>query len=145
LSNAASYGGPDISISIDTEGATVRISVGDNGNGVPASQAEHIFEPYHRVHAPSSTSGTLGLGLSVSRTLARYMAGDLVYYRVGGVTTFELQLPAVESLGLPDRTQPSPIPQRVVEEKQDAGTRPHGPGSRASQDRRREPAQGTSS
>jgi signal transduction histidine kinase len=106
LSNAASYGGPDISISIQTEGATVGISVGDNGTGVPPSQAEQIFEPYHRVHDASPTSGTLGLGLSVSRTLARHMAGDLVYHRVGGVTTFELHLPAAEPLGLSPRTKP---------------------------------------
>jgi signal transduction histidine kinase len=142
LSNAASYGGPDISISIQTEGATVGISVGDNGNGVPPSQAEQIFEPYHRVHAASPTSGTLGLGLSVSRTLARHMAGDLVYHRVGGVTTFELHLPAAEPLGLSARTQPSTVPQR--DQIEDAGTRPHGNGSRSSQDHRREPAQGTS-
>jgi signal transduction histidine kinase len=142
LSNAASYGGPDISISIQAEGMTVSISVGDNGNGVPPSQAERIFEPYHRVHAASPTSGTLGLGLSVSRTLARLMTGDLVYHRVGGVTTFELQLPAAEPMRLSDRTQPVAVPQH--DDFEDAGTRPHGHGSRSSQDHRREAAQGSS-
>jgi signal transduction histidine kinase len=142
LSNAASYGGPDISISIQAEGMTVSISVGDNGNGVPPSQAERIFEPYHRVHAASPTSGTLGLGLSVSRTLARLMTGDLVYHRVGGVTTFELQLPAAEPMRLSDRTQPGAVPQH--DDLEDAGTRPPGHGSRSSQDHRREAAQGSS-
>ena len=140
LSNAVSYGGPDISISIHAEDAMISVKVIDNGTGVSPSQAEQIFEPYHRVHAASSTSGTLGLGLSVSRTLARYMAGDLVYHRIDGVTTFELQLPAAESLGLSDRTQLGTVAQR--NDIEDAGTRPHGHGSRASQDRRREPAQG---
>ncbi len=145
LSNAASYGGPDVSISIQTGGATVSVSVRDDGNGVPPSQAEQIFEPYYRVHAASSTSGTLGLGLSVSRTLARYMAGDLVYQRVGGVTSFELHLPAADPSRPADRTQSGTIPQRdVVGAKQDAGTRPHGPGSRSSPDHRREPSQGKS-
>jgi signal transduction histidine kinase len=146
LSNAASYGGPDISISVASEGTKVSISVGDNGSGVPPSQAEQIFEPYHRVHAASPTSGTLGLGLSVSRTLARHMAGDLVYRRAEGVTTFELQLPNAEPPGLADRTQPGKNSQREVDEDhQDAGTRSRGHGSRSSPDHRREPAQGASS
>lgn len=140
LSNAVSYGGPDISISIETEGATVIIRVRDNGNGVPPSQAEEIFEPYHRVHAASATSGTLGLGLSVSRTLARLMEGDLRYHRDGAITAFELQLPAAAPFGLSDRTQRGTVPQHNDVE---AAGRPHGHGSRSPQDRRREPAQGT--
>ncbi len=145
LSNAASYGGPDINISIQLEGATVSIRVGDNGNGVPPAQAEQIFEPYHRIHAASPSSGTLGLGLSVSRTLARHMAGDLMYNRVEGVTIFELQLPTAEPTGRSDRPQPDTTSQQeAIKRKEDAAERNHGPGSRSSEQHRREPARGAS-
>jgi signal transduction histidine kinase len=137
LSNAVSYGGPDISISIHTDGATVSVSIGDNGVGVPPAQAERIFEPYHRVHAASPTSGTLGLGLSVSRTLARHMEGDVVYHRGGGVTTFELHLPAAGLPELFERTQPGTVGQRSGVDAAPL----HGHSSRTPQDRRPEPAQ----
>jgi signal transduction histidine kinase len=140
LNNAASYGGPDISISIQLEGANVSISVEDNGNGVPPAQAEQIFEPYHRVHAASPTSGTLGLGLSVSRTLAHHMGGDLVYHRDEGVTMFELQLPAAGPAELSDRPQPETTSQQgAPPRRQDPADRKHLPGSRPSQPHQLEP------
>jgi signal transduction histidine kinase len=144
LSNAFSYGGADISISIQTEGATVSISVEDNGTGVPPDQSEQIFEPYQRVHAASPTSGTLGLGLSVSRTLARHMGGDLVYHRVDGVTKFELQLPAADRVELSDRPlQETTSQQDAPQRRQDAAEGKHLAGSRSSQPHRLEPAKGT--
>ena len=144
LSNAFSYGGAEISISIQTEGATVSISVEDSGNGVPPAQAEQIFEPYTRLHAASPTSGTLGLGLSVSRTLARHMGGDLVYHRIEGVTMFELQLPAAERAELADRPRAETTSQQdAVQTRQDAAERKHLSGSRSSQPHRLEPTKGT--
>jgi len=138
LSNAASYGGPEVSIAIHVEGETIRIGVRDNGSGAPEAQAEQIFETYHRAHAVSPTTGSLGLGLSVSRTLARHMAGDLVYHRVDGVTTFELQLPVDEPASLGTSRQD------VIEKKQDGAGRSHGPGSRSPQEHRLEPVRGKS-
>ncbi len=121
LSNAASYGGIDITISIQVHGATVSVRVGDNGDGVPPAHAEQIFEPYHRAHAASPTTGSLGLGLSVSRTLARHMAGDLLYHRVEGITIFELQLPSAASGGTLRRSQPDATSQRdSLEQRQNA-------------------------
>ncbi|HUP18243.1 MAG TPA: ATP-binding protein [Acidimicrobiia bacterium] len=144
LSNAFSYGGGDLSISIQTEGGTISISVEDNGNGVPPAQAEKIFEPYQRVHAASPTSGTLGLGLSVSRTLARHMGGDLVYQRVEGVTMFELQLPAAERAALTDRPRAETTSQQDgLQRRQDAAEGKHLSGSRSSQPHRLEPTKGT--
>jgi len=42
-----------------------------------------------------SKSGSLGLGLAVSRKLALAMGGDLAYRREGDITVFELQLRSV--------------------------------------------------
>ncbi len=141
LGNAASYGGTDIRISIQVKAATVSVRVEDNGDGVPAAQAEQIFEPYQRAHAASPTNGSLGLGLSVSRTLARHMAGDLLYHRVDGITIFELQLPAAPAASQSGHAQPEPISQRDGQgKKQDSAGRSHG--SRSAQEHLVRPGQG---
>ena len=143
LGNAASYGGTDIRISIQVKGATVSVRVEDNGDGVPTAQAEQIFEPYQRAHAASPTNGSLGLGLSVSRTLARHMAGDLLYHRVDGITIFELQLPAAPAASQSGNAQPEPKSQRDGQgKKQDSAGRSHG--SRSAQEHLVGPAQGKS-
>lgn len=55
-----------------------------------------IFEAYHRGDQESSNSGhALGLGLHISRSLARHMSGDLTYRHEGGWSIFELFLPLV--------------------------------------------------
>eukprot|EP01031_Cornospumella_fuschlensis_P042385 gene42384-51766_t len=52
--------------------ATVRLSVQDNGPGVPAVLAERLFEPF-----VSGRPGGLGLGLSLCETLAAEMGGHI--------------------------------------------------------------------
>ncbi len=57
----------------------VAITVWDTGLGIPADQLETIFESFHQVGSDLMTApreGT-GLGLSVSRQLARLMGGDI--------------------------------------------------------------------
>jgi signal transduction histidine kinase len=93
LGNAVAYGGSEIVVSVHDGEDTVAIQIADDGDGVPAEEAERIFEAYHRVHGLGPTTGSLGLGLSVSRTLARHMAGDLTYSRRDAQTVFELRLP----------------------------------------------------
>ncbi|MCL1598640.1 MAG: hypothetical protein M3094_05615, partial [Actinomycetia bacterium] len=56
-------------------------------------------EPYLRDHdAISGNPESIALGLSVSRTLAQRMGGDLTYHRVDGKTVFGLRLPIDESV-----------------------------------------------
>ncbi|MBP9086013.1 MAG: HAMP domain-containing histidine kinase [Kofleriaceae bacterium] len=73
-------------------GAVVRIS--DQGPGV-RMPTRKLFRPFTRGTAADSPAG-LGLGLALSRTLARAMGGDLTYRRNSDdtVTEFELTLPA---------------------------------------------------
>lgn len=93
LSNAARYGGENVFVEAFRDGPRVTVAVRDDGPGVPQDRAGMIFEPYTSAHAPGSQPGSVGLGLAVSRTLARLMSGDLVYTGNGG-TTFELTIPA---------------------------------------------------
>jgi signal transduction histidine kinase len=92
ISNAFRYGGPEIRIEV-TEGAdTVALRVVDNGAGIAPGTAESMFEPYHRSGVPHGTVPALGLGLHISRTLARKMGGDLTYRYEDTESVFELTL-----------------------------------------------------
>jgi signal transduction histidine kinase len=76
-----------------SEVVTVRVS--DTGRGIAAEQLERVFEPFvqldrHRTH--ESQQG-VGLGLAISRTLARAMGGDLTAESVvGSGSTLTLSL-----------------------------------------------------
>jgi PAS domain S-box-containing protein len=92
LSNAHRYGGPNVHVSAETSGQEVVVLVTDDGEGVPDGDEEAIFMPYTRSASDSGLPGSIGLGLPVSRRLARLMDGDLTYRHDGGCV-FELTLP----------------------------------------------------
>ncbi len=94
LTNANRYGGPARAIELVERGHEVAVRVIDDGTGVPPDMAEKIFEPYESAHAPGTQPKSVGLGLGVSRSLARLMGGDLVYLREDDRTVFEVRLPA---------------------------------------------------
>jgi PAS domain S-box-containing protein len=73
----------------------VAIEVTDTGRGVSAGLHESIFEPFVQApQDPGCTSTVTGLGLALSRELARGMGGDVtVRSRVGAGSTFTLLLP----------------------------------------------------
>jgi len=84
--------GGSLSIRGVADGAFVRIAVSDDGVGVPAADRDRIFEPLFTTKARG-----IGLGLSVSRSLARTNGGDLILApEDGSGTTFVLDLPKAE-------------------------------------------------
>lgn len=68
----------------------------DTGIGIAAAQLERIFEPFVQLGRSSSLRREgVGLGLAISRDLARGMSGDLtVSSAPGGGATFTLTVPA---------------------------------------------------
>ena len=74
--------------------ARVDVRVGDTGAGIPSQKLEWIFEPFTQVDASHSRVGQgAGLGLAISRDLARGMSGDLAASSEVGVgSTFTLTL-----------------------------------------------------
>ena len=94
LSNALHYGGPTIRLSVQPVGRHIVLVVADDGGGVPKEDHEMIFQAYGSSHAAVGRTGSLGLGLTVSRYLAEAMQGSLTYDRVDGESRFSLQLPA---------------------------------------------------
>jgi PAS domain S-box-containing protein len=94
LTNAVRYGGARIELAVRDSNDSVLITVTDNGPGIPEERRESIFEPYERAHAESTQPASVGLGLTVSRQLARLMGGDLTYRSGSSGSSFELSLPA---------------------------------------------------
>ncbi|MDB4888988.1 MAG: domain S-box-containing protein [Gemmatimonadetes bacterium] len=81
----------------DATKGVVRMRVSDTGRGIPADQIDRIFEPFVQVdrHRTLGSQQGVGLGLAISRDLARAMGGDLSATSELGVgSTFTLVLPA---------------------------------------------------
>jgi len=77
----------------------VSIAVRDTGVGIPADKLDSIFEPFVQLGRGLATTheGT-GLGLAVSRDLARGMGGELtVESEVGRGSVFTVTLPRGEA------------------------------------------------
>jgi signal transduction histidine kinase len=81
LSNAIRHtpAGGEVTLSADQRGRRVAIIVEDTGPGIPESKRDVIFEPFVQLdRSLTQTREGLGLGLAISRDLARGMFGDLV-------------------------------------------------------------------
>lgn len=98
LTNAERHGGVKVRVSAHRVGETVVVEVSDDGQGVAAEDVERIFEAYQRAEGASVKQGSVGLGLSVARRLARLMGGDLEYDHDGAWATFRLIVPSADGL-----------------------------------------------
>lgn len=104
LSNAVKYtpagGRVTLSAGIRSGAATppggrwLAISVADTGPGIPSEEHERIFEEFYRSDAVPARSTGVGLGLTISRRIARLLSGDLtVESEPGQGSVFTLWLP----------------------------------------------------
>lgn len=97
LSNAVKFTdvGGTITVAFRIDGDVATVDVTDTGRGLAGNQFERVFEPFVQVDARLTRShGGVGLGLSISRGLARGMGGDITVESVLGVgSTFRFTLP----------------------------------------------------
>jgi len=103
LANAVKFtpAGGAVDLGWNVEDETLYVRIRDTGPGIPEDMTEQIFEPFVQVRPPGNppTGGT-GLGLPISRDLARAMGGDITVSSVFGKgSVFTVLLPLRKHAG----------------------------------------------
>ena len=93
-----------VSVRAATSGQNVEITVHDTGIGIAEENLDKVFDPFWQVEQKATRrAGGTGLGLTVTRRLARLLGGDVsVRSSVGEGTTFTITIP-----GLANPTPPA--------------------------------------
>jgi len=88
----------EIRLSLTATSSVVAIHVADKGPGIPAEKLDEIFHPFVQLaNGLTDRRGGVGLGLSISRDLARGMNGELTVQSTLGVgSRFTLELPRAQ-------------------------------------------------
>jgi signal transduction histidine kinase len=96
----------EVALEISEHDAMLVFRVRDTGPGIPADQLETVFEPFRQLDSSSTrTHGGVGLGLALSRKLARLLGGKLeVESSLGVGSVFTLSIPVA-----PGPTRPAAI------------------------------------
>jgi two-component system sensor histidine kinase KdpD len=100
LDNAAKYSQPDTTISIRSfrERDFVSLQVADEGEGIPPTELESVFDKFYRVQKGDHVRPGTGLGLAISRGFVEAMGGRITAAnrtdRGGAVLTIRLPIPA---------------------------------------------------
>lgn len=97
LSNAVKYnnmgGEVEVKLALVTP-QTLRLSVRDNGKGIPANRQAEVFQPFNRLNAEFSKIEGSGVGLVITKQLVEMMHGRLDFDSTEGVgTEFWIDLP----------------------------------------------------
>ncbi len=85
----------EVELTLEAENGFACFRVRDTGPGIPEEHLSRVFEPFVQVDFSSTRQhGGTGLGLAVSRELARLLGGDIsIRSRPGEGSTFNLELP----------------------------------------------------
>ncbi len=92
IENALVHTPPGTRVRVRARAGTLEVE--DDGPGIVADQAEHVFERFYRVEGRRASGS--GLGLAIARELARAMDGTLELESEPGRTVFRLRLPVAE-------------------------------------------------
>ena len=119
LSNAAKFSnqGAQVELSAVRRAHKVRISITDNGKGIPQNFQKHIFEKFAQADASDTRSlGGTGLGLSISKAIVEQHGGRIDFIsRVNIGTTFFFDLPVWTSHSDTDiPSLPAPAKYRIL-------------------------------
>ena len=97
MSNAIKYNRDDGEVVIDCQkipGAYLRISVTDQGPGIPADQFDNVFEPFNRAGAEYAEVPGTGIGLAIAKQMVELMGDEIgLESKVGEGTTFWFTAP----------------------------------------------------
>lgn len=97
LDNAARYSPPStpVEVTVSTEGELARVSIRDEGIGIPTDKQSRLFNRFYRPHAGTEHDrGGMGVGLYIAREIVQQHGGQLTLEsREGEGTTVLILLP----------------------------------------------------
>ncbi len=101
ISNALKHGGGQVEISFEPKDGLILCHVVDAGPGVDPKIEPRMFDRF--VHDGKTTllTGSVGLGLAISKSLVEMMRGTLTYERRGKYTVFTFGIPAAPASLVP--------------------------------------------
>lgn len=118
LSNARKYGGPNVRVHGKLESNAFVCAVVDDGEGIPDELEARLFQRFIHQGHQTAVRESVGLGLSIVRSLIEGMGGNVYYERNKGETAFVIVLPL--ATGAPAETQLATRP-RPAEVSANAG------------------------
>ena len=93
LSNACKHASTSVEVTVMPMAGRFRVTVSNDGDRIPISQAERIFDPFVKLN---SASGGSGIGLPFARMLAESHGGRLFLDTVKEDATFVIELPLIQ-------------------------------------------------
>lgn len=134
IDNALKYG-RRAEVTLVSDGAEVMVSVADDGPGLDPEEIERVFLPFYRSDtARSMNLGGIGLGLPVSRSIARAHGGDVQLSNQASGLCARLTLPLAPGVAgsrarpaEPDPIQAARVPVLAEMGRVDAMIQPSGP------------------
>ncbi len=98
LSNAITHTptGGTIVVEAKRTGASIEMSVADNGEGIPEEELANVFERFYRVDkSRTRATGGHGLGLTIAKRIVEAHGGSIeAYSKVGDGSRFAFRIPA---------------------------------------------------
>jgi signal transduction histidine kinase/DNA-binding response OmpR family regulator len=117
LSNAVKFSpsGGEVKIAIETDAETIKISVRDNGPGIPDNFKPRIFEKFVRADVSDiRQKGGTGLGLSIVKEIMARLGGKVGFNDApGGGTIFHIELP-ISALGMETALECGPTDAHIL-------------------------------
>ncbi len=100
IDNAVKYGG-GARVALETTNDAHVITIDDSGPGIPETEIEHVFDPFHRVETSRNPdTGGVGLGLAIVRSIIEGHGGSVTLKnRPGGGLRATVTLPRGKKIG----------------------------------------------
>jgi len=118
LDNAAKYApaGSQVTLHARRDGDQLVINISDEGEGIPPTDLERIFDKFYRVHAADRQRAGTGLGLAICRGFVEALGGRIVAAnradRRGAVITITMPVPAQRA----DPARPPTVEPQAIHE-----------------------------
>jgi len=101
ISNASRYApeGTEVTVRAATADGFVRVTVADEGPGIPADEQNRLFQRFFRSRQVREQAGGLGLGLAICRAIVHAQGGDIaIESEPGRGTSVHFTLPKARHL-----------------------------------------------